>query len=262
MVISKVFLYFIFYSFIGWLYESIFLSIIKRRRFVNRGFLLGPYLPIYGTGAVVSWFLLKDIQNIYLVFILAALLCSLLEYVTSYIMEKLFKAKWWDYSDLPFNLHGRISLLTSTIFGFAVVVANFYIQPWLVLIIAGINKNTRNSLVFIMMPIFIVDTFITVGNWLSLNKKLGLIYNEVYEKVNESLTKASDQFLKTSLANAIEKGKQLSVKIKEVEVIFKPSHLRFFKAFSNLDIFKYNHLLKHLNLAERAKNFSKKKKDR
>lgn len=84
-------------------------KLIQFRRFINRGFLIGPYCPIYGFGSVLIGLLLSRYAGEPLVvFILAMVVCGTLEYVTSYLMEKLFHARWWDYSDKRFNLNGRI----------------------------------------------------------------------------------------------------------------------------------------------------------
>lgn len=112
------FLLFIIYSIFGWIMETVLLS-IKSKKFINRGFLVGPYLPIYGTGALAILIFLKPYHDDFLVlFVMSVILCSIIEYSTSYIMEKIFKARWWDYSQLPFNINGRIYLPYSLAFGF------------------------------------------------------------------------------------------------------------------------------------------------
>ena len=116
MTIEIIFLSFIFYSFIGWLYESALVTYVQKRTFINRGFFLGPYCPIYGAGAVFCYLLLKDISNPIILFIMAAIVCCTLEYFTSYVMEKLFHARWWDYSNLPFNINGRVCLAGAILF--------------------------------------------------------------------------------------------------------------------------------------------------
>ena len=107
-------------SVIGYLVEITFCSIGSKKLIINRGFLIGPYIPIYGVGTVlVVLFLYKYSNDPWVFFWMTVILCSFIEYVTSYIMEKIFKVRWWDYSHEPFNYNGRICLKNSLIFGFA-----------------------------------------------------------------------------------------------------------------------------------------------
>ena len=102
---------------LGWVMEVI-CQLVQLRRFINRGFLLGPYCPIYGFGAVLICRLLSRFSGDPLaVFALALIVCGTLEYITSYAMEKLFHARWWDYSQKPFNLNGRVCAGTLIPFG-------------------------------------------------------------------------------------------------------------------------------------------------
>ena len=108
---------FLIYSFIGWIVEvSAFL--IQDHKFVNRGFLIGPVVPIYGTGGILITILLTKYQSDPIVlFCMAVIVCSILEYLTSYVMEKIFKTRWWDYSNKKFNINGRICLEGLILFG-------------------------------------------------------------------------------------------------------------------------------------------------
>ena len=116
-IVCKYFLLFLFYSFLGWILEMVVCSIADKK-VVNRGFLIGPYCPIYGSGCLLIISLLHKYQDDpFTLFIMAVIVCSLLEYFTSYIMEKLFKARWWDYSDRRFNINGRICLDNLVLFG-------------------------------------------------------------------------------------------------------------------------------------------------
>ena len=95
----KYFLLFLIYAILGWIMESALVS-FQSGKLINRGFLIGPYCPIYGWGGlIITLYLTQYKDNIFTVFFLAVIVCSILEYFTSYIMEKIFKARWWDYSD-------------------------------------------------------------------------------------------------------------------------------------------------------------------
>ena len=148
-VVAKYFILFMIYSFIGWCME-VLTVLIPKKKFVNRGFLIGPYCPIYGYGCLLIIILLKN--NLYdplALFLKAIVICSLLEYFTSFFMEKLFNARWWDYSNKKFNINGRICLETMLPFGILACLVMYVLNPFFeskinllpdlaVLIIAGI----------------------------------------------------------------------------------------------------------------------------
>lgn len=134
--LERLFLWFIGYSIAGWTYESILVSAASRR-WVNRGFLNGPLCPIYGVGAVLAVLLLGGIANPVVVFLAAAGGASVLEYVTSWAMEQLFHARWWDYSRRRFNIQGRVCLLGAVVFGAAGVLIVKVAQP----VVAGADAG-------------------------------------------------------------------------------------------------------------------------
>lgn len=110
-------LFFFFYCFFGWCFESAYVSLCQRR-LVNRGFMRGPYLPIYGSGAIgILFAVLKVQENLFLVFLLGMLAATLLEYVTGAVMERLFQVRYWDYSNHKLNIHGYICLTSSLAWG-------------------------------------------------------------------------------------------------------------------------------------------------
>ena len=117
-IFATYFLVFMIYSFAGWLLETVLKS-LWYRRFINRGFLIGPCCPIYGVGVLAITFLLEQYKSDAVVtFFLAFIIIGVLEYITSIIMEKVFHARWWDYSKKPFNVDGRICLQNLLYFGF------------------------------------------------------------------------------------------------------------------------------------------------
>lgn len=154
------FVYYLFlfytYSIIGWIAETTYVSIIKKK-FIDRGFLIGPYCPIYGCGAIIIIFYLTQYKdNILTVFLLGMLLCSILEYFTSFIMEKLFNARWWDYSNDRYNLNGRICLKNSSLFGLGSIIVIYLGQPFIENIIPKTN-TTLLIIVIIFSVIFLAD---------------------------------------------------------------------------------------------------------
>ncbi len=140
----KWFLIFVIYSVIGYFAEVSEVS-MKSRQVTNRGFLFGPVCPIYGFGAVIMILCAEPFKwNAVAVFLIAMLCCTTLEYCTSFIMEKLFKVRWWDYSKLPFNLNGRICLQCSLIFGLGGLVIVYFAQP----LIMGIVGSMRPDVIW------------------------------------------------------------------------------------------------------------------
>ena len=135
------FFIFIIYTFLGWVLEVAFIF-IRTKRFVNRGFLIGPACPIYGFGALIMMFYLTQYKDEpFTVFIMGAFICSTLEYITSYIMEKIFKARWWDYSDKKFNVNGRICLTYAFLFGLCGVIMICFTNPIIIYLLNLIPEN-------------------------------------------------------------------------------------------------------------------------
>jgi len=138
-IIFYFFLFFL-YSILGWIIETIFVAIIDKK-IVNRGFLIGPYLPLYGSSAIVMILYLNQYKdNPLTVFLLAMFVCTFLEYITSYIMEKIFKARWWDYTNQKFNINGRVCLKNSLLFGILSLILIYLINPLLTQIIKNMNN--------------------------------------------------------------------------------------------------------------------------
>ena len=162
MIISKYFLLFVFYSFLGWLME-VTQGYVRHKKFVNRGFLIGPYCPIYGYGAISMTLLLKGYANDPIVlFVMAIVICSVLEYTTSFVMEKLFKIRWWDYSNRKFNINGRICLETMIPFGILGCLMIYFVNPFMFAIIDMIPSNLINIIAVILFIIYLVDNAISI----------------------------------------------------------------------------------------------------
>lgn len=169
------FLYFFIYSFGGWICECIYCS-IPAKKFINRGFLYGPYCPIYGFGALIVTVLLDGyLNNPVLVFFLGMLLTSLLEYVTSFVMEKLFNKKWWDYSHYKFNINGRVCLLNSALFGIMSLFVIYVLHPEVSDLINLIPLHYQAWVSLILFFLFAYDLFNTIKAQLRKNKDIAEI---------------------------------------------------------------------------------------
>ena len=139
---------FFIYSFIGWLIEMFCVNVILKQKFANRGFLIGPYCPIYGSASLIMIFLLSRYkEDILVLFFMSIIICSITEYLTSYIMEKIFKARWWDYTNEPFNLNGRICLINSIAFGMLGVLLIKFINPFFSNLLLKINPLLFNIII-------------------------------------------------------------------------------------------------------------------
>ena len=167
MWISRVVCLFIIYSFFGWVYESV-LCVVTKHKWVDRGFLYGPICPIYGVGVVSMMLFLaySDAHSLvwepWQIFIIAAVGTAVLEFATSWVLEKLFHAVWWDYSNLPFNLQGRISLFTSLGFGFAGLLVVYMIAPFTEKMFAPVSPLAAEFLALLSLSVFMVDLTLTV----------------------------------------------------------------------------------------------------
>lgn len=161
--ISFLFLLFFIYSILGYLCEVFNCSLIEKRLVLNRGFCLGPYCPIYGVGSVLMILLLSKYQEDPLVvFILAAVICSFVEYITSYILEKIFKARWWDYSNKRFHIEGRICLENSFLFGLGGFAILYMVNPVISHFLKLLSNSALEWVAFICFIVFLTDVIITV----------------------------------------------------------------------------------------------------
>ena len=155
------FLLFIIYSVAGWCMEVI-CKLIQYKRFINRGFLIGPWCSIYGYGALLITFLLQKYTDDALVlFVMAIVVCGTLEYLTSYFMEKIFKARWWDYSQRKFNLNGRICLGTIIPFGLLGLFIMYVSNPFLIEKLELLPELWLNIIFWTILTMYIVDNIVS-----------------------------------------------------------------------------------------------------
>lgn len=190
-LIVEYFLYFIIYSFLGWVME-VTCKLIEKRRFINRGFLIGPICPIYGYGVLLIVLLIGKLKGDLLsVFLKSILVCSIIEYLTSFFMEKIFKARWWDYSNRKFNLNGRICLETMIPFGILGCTVVYLIHPVIVSLVAKIPFKASFILAIIIFLIYIFDNIFT---FFILNK-LGNCIKFSNKDNTEAIKKSIDKWL-------------------------------------------------------------------
>lgn len=189
------FLLFIIYSFLGWLMEVIRIHSLSKK-WVNRGFLIGPYCPIYGSGCILIILLLESSKNDLLgLFLKAILICSLLEYFTSYLMEKVFNARWWDYSEKPFNINGRICLETMIPFGILGTLMIYVINPFIAGKLELIPKNILIIIAILVFILFLIDFIVSFKvifeTKMTIKKEVKDNTEEITKIVKEKLIKKS-----------------------------------------------------------------------
>ena len=195
------FLLFIAYSTLGWCGEMLYCSIPKGKLCEKRGFLNGFLCPIYGHGALLVLYGLRGgFQNPLLTFFFGALLTSALEYFTSWLMEKLFHMRWWDYSHYKFQINGRICLLNSTCFGLACVLLCHIVHPWLWAHILGLGDVVIVPLASFICGIYLTDTVLSVRSAIQLSAQMGKlrdlqseIKSFVAEKREENLERRAER---------------------------------------------------------------------
>lgn len=185
---KKYILIFFIYAIAGWVMESTMIS-IKNKKFVNRGFLIGPICPIYGYGVVLVTILLKKYQDdIIATFFMSIIICGVLEYLTSFFMEKIFNARWWDYSKRKFNINGRICLENLILFGIASCFIVYIVNPFIMQKIELIPELVQNIVIVVLLLIHFIDNIVSYKIILNLKRVSNEIEDntiEISEKVRK-----------------------------------------------------------------------------
>ena len=180
-------------SFGGWVYETIYCSVVEGE-FTKRGFLFGPTCPIYGIGALAEWLVLGQISNPIIVFIIGAVLATVIEYSTGLFLERRFKKKWWDYSMFKFNLHGRICPQASAVFGAFSVTSVFVLVPAMLNILMLFSKHTISVLAFIVVTLYFMDTVASLlWNGPTTHHKVEAAAQDASLRIEEAAHNASQQ---------------------------------------------------------------------
>lgn len=210
------FILFLIYSFIGWAME-VCVTFPKYKKFVNRGFMLGPYCPIYGYSSIIMILYLNHYKdNLLTVFLLAVIVCSFIEYMVSYFMEKIFKARWWDYSNRKFNINGRVCLNNAFFFGVLGTFLVYFANPFFEGLLLKINTNTLNIISLILLIIFTIDFIISMYASFKLKNSLSKIDKDSTEEIKEKIKeKIESKFLNRRIFKAYPKYKINIIKILE-----------------------------------------------
>ncbi|NLJ16678.1 MAG: putative ABC transporter permease [Clostridiales bacterium] len=247
--LEEYFIWFLIYSIIGWIYEVILCS-YREEHFVNRGFLNGSYCPIYGFGALINIVLLHDIKNPILLFFTAGILMSILEYFTSWALEKIFHARWWDYSTYKFNLNGRIFLLGAIVFATLSVILMFLLHPQIERITLKIPDKAMHILSGVLFALFIADCVYTISSMTKFNLKLKTVtehFNSQFKSISEYKNIISEKITNLEIS---EKLRSMYEQLKK----FNNQERRMIKAFPKLKSIRYNDTLQKIKDLIHSKN--------
>ena len=213
--ICQWFLYFSIYSVLGWVCETVYCSIIQRK-FVNRGFLNGPVCPVYGVGAVLVIYLLQPVAgNVPALFLTGMLVTTVLEYLTSVLLEKLFHMKWWDYSHFKLQINGRVCLLNSLMFGALSVFVMLVLHPRVQKLVDLIPAAVLPWISLGIAAVFIADTVLTVRSILILKGKLEEVRRALAD-IREKSEQVKAQFKVEWLARVLQAREQLQDKADDI----------------------------------------------
>ena len=238
ILVEKYFLLFIIYSLGGWIIEEIYCS-ISEKKLVNRGFLIGPICPIYGFGGLLITLLLTRLAfNPLILFMTCMLSCAILEYLTSLIMEKVFNARWWDYSDQKFNINGRICLKNLIPFGLFGLVVIYVVNPFIFAQLDKLNIVALEITAWAIAAITIIDLMVSIF---------------VISKVTDTATKISNE-------NPKDNTNEINARVRnELKESFTSS--RFLDAFPNYQLLKNKIVTAAENTAKKGKETAKKSKE-
>ena len=274
------FLYFTAYSILGWACETFYCS-VGNRKFVNRGCLNGPVCPVYGFGAVLVILLLQSTEkNLVALFLSGMMVTTVLEYLTSVLLEKLFHMKWWDYSQYKFQINGRVCLLNSLMFGGLSVILMRVLHPWISGLIARIPTSLLPWISLGILAIFAVDTVVTVRSILILKGKMQEIQKlleeiktrteaaaaqlraEMREKTQESKASLEARLDQYRLPEGVSLREFVEERRKKAAAAAKSGgmlHRRLLKAFPNLSSARQNDALDRLRETWKMKKSDKQK---
>ncbi len=189
--------FFYIYCFLGWCFESGYAT-IKQRKLTNRGFLRGPYIPIYAFGAIFVLIITDNFRdNVLEVYFSGLIAATVLEYITGYVMEKLFKVKYWDYSDHKFNLKGYISLSTSIAWGFLSVLLTEVLQVNVYRFVSMVTEHDLKISIAITSTVFFLDLILSIKAAFSIAKAYAALERAKLEfsEVKDKLSVIADELL-------------------------------------------------------------------
>ncbi len=255
-----IFYVFLLYGVIGWIYESCLVS-VQKKAFVNRGFLTGPIIPIYGCGALLFYLVFWDSrEHLLLVFAGSVVLATLLEYLTSLVMEWIFHTRWWDYSHYRYNLGGRVCLMVSLIWGVLAILMLHFLHPGIDRIIRSVPRKAGEMLGYVFIPLFVLDIVMAVITSVKFNHILAKMHQlrqdmmeyiestKIFETGGEWIDKLGELRLlgffsevKSHLEQRIVSVKSLKpgrARVKEGKPEIEAKMIEFFGQYQNIKMLK------------------------
>lgn len=229
-----------FYSALGWVLEVVYYTTLTGH-FINRGFLNGPICPVYGFAFLTFVGLFQSIDNWIILFFTSMLIATTVEFITGYLLERIFNDKWWDYSDEPFNIMGYICLKFSLMWGFACTFAVKIIHPVLVRFFSGLPFELSFALIIIIYTIAFSDLVVTVAALRKLQIQFSAL-NEIVERMRKISDFVGEEISEKTIdvLEKTEKGKEeleeLKAKLAEIRLSRSPVQKRLMLAFPRLNL--------------------------
>ena len=240
--IFEVIVYFLIYSMIGWALESIYRSICENK-IVDSGFLNGPYCPIYGIGAVVIIYTINRFsiikENLIILFLGSMVIFTIWELLVGILLEKIFKTKYWDYSQCKFNFKGRICLTNSIYWGILGILVIKFIHPFIQNILSIVKISIGNTfyiLIYILLIVFVIDTVKSIFKVKTLKQVINKIEDlniEIKQKMNQI---SNNRKQKVDFEELSEKMDKLIVRRNKMMLSAYNNFLRLKIAFPAIDI--------------------------
>ena len=258
------FLIFIIFSVVGWISEVLYVGIFHEHKFVNRGFLYGPLCPVYGFGGIVILLLPPFLYTTWIpLFFSSMILCTVVEYFVSWIMEKMFHTRWWDYSHYKFNINGRICLLNSVLFGFLGLGVIRFVYPHIIRFLNWLGTFAITICADSILVILTIDIFVTVHKLVDFNTTMEKIKtfgeslrdhygNETWFR-GESIEEMLASIKEHADANKDKFNQNLLEKIERLQNIHNKAAERFMAHFPTMQSEKYKAELAHLRASIKSK---------
>ena len=244
MLLVKYFLWLIFYSFVGWVYEVAFAA-VRRGIFVNRGFLNGPVCPVYGFGAlaVIVAFYGRTTNPVWL-FFGGMILCTAIEYLTAVLLETLFHAKWWDYSNRRFNFQGRVCLLGAVVFAVLTVAVVDGLHPLVDQATERIPNGLLIAMACILLVVILTDLTVTVHGLLGMNSRL----REIQQAINDYMAphRQKAETVRKELLARFEESRFYNDQLRLIAALKNRQARRMMRAFPRMYSVRYREAWDHL----------------
>ncbi len=234
------------YGVIGWAYESSVFSLAEQGKFMNRGCFVGPYCPIYAVISISSIYLLQGIESPFRIMLLSSILVCAIEYVTSWGLEKLFHARYWDYSYYPLNINGRISVVSGAFFGLAVLFLNKILHPALMDILAGIPYKVKFVAAVTAWSVFLIDIVFTTVGMLNLNRKCKELYDAVDSYMESQFDSLNNKKEVLKKFRIVRQGQKIVIKAKGVNKMFLEFETRYLKSVPDFHSTTYGDVIEKM----------------